>query len=89
MKDLVEIIKANPGCTATIDNDYWVLHAVPPKPLHEMSEDEHEDWYTSGQIAHSGEVDPLGDGGYGCGACYGGDILQALAIIVGISIESV
>ena len=89
MQDLVEIIKANPGCIATIDNDYWILHAAPSKPLHEMSEDEHEEWYESGEIAHSGKVKPLGDGGYGSGNCYGGDILQALAIIVGISIESV
>jgi hypothetical protein len=33
-------------------------------------------------------VRPLGSG-YGSGNCYGGDILQALAKIVGVKIESV
>ncbi len=89
MKDLVEIIKANPGCRATVDNDYWVLHSAPPKLVRDMSENEFELWREVGEIAHSDDVEPLGDGGYGSGNCYGGDILQALAIIVGISIESV
>jgi len=34
-------------------------------------------------------VKPLGYGGYGSGNCYGGDILQALAAIVGVRVESV
>lgn len=39
--------------------------------------------------ASDGDVIKLGDGGYGSGNCYGGDILQALAKIVGVKVESV
>jgi hypothetical protein len=73
-KDLVEIIKANPGCVAIIDNDSWALEKVDGTPL-----------------ANDGDTfyPPLGDGDYGSGHCYGGDILQALAKIVGITVTSV
>ena len=74
-KDLVAIIKANPGCVAIIDNDYWALYA---------------DAACETELAHSeDDLEPLGDGGYGSGNCYGGDILQALAQIVGIKVGSV
>lgn len=90
MKDLVEIIKANPGCWAVIDNDDWYLYAAWPKSYEKMSDEEIDEWQDGdGLLARAGDVKPLGDGGYGSGNCYGGDILQALAIIVGIKIESV
>lgn len=41
------------------------------------------------ELACSDNVKRLGDGGYGSGSCYGGDVLQALAKIVGVTIESV
>jgi hypothetical protein len=41
------------------------------------------------QLADEKTINPLGDGGYGSGNCYGGDILQALALIVGLKVESV
>jgi len=88
-KDLVQIIKDNPGCIATIDNDCWRIHKAPPKPESEMSDEEYDDWCENGELARDGQIKPLGDGGYGSGHCYGGDILQALAIIVGIKVESV
>lgn len=77
-KDLVQIIRDNPGCIAEIDNDTWSL----------WRDSSHRD---SGEdpLASDGEVMKLGDGGYGSGNCYGGDILQALAVIVGVKIESV
>ncbi len=77
-KDLVQIIRDNPGCIAVIDNDCWWLYR----------DEDHRD---SGDdpLAEDGAVKQLGDGGYGSGNCYGGDILQALAVIVGIKIESV
>lgn len=82
-KDLVEIIKANPGCIAVVDNDCWTLY----KPGYaDMDEDEDAEKY---ELASDSDVEPLGDGGYGSGNCYGGDILQALAKIVGVKIESV
>lgn len=89
MKDLVQIIKDNPGCIATIDNDCWWIRKAPPKPIDEMTETELDDWHDNGVLARDGEIEPLGDGGYGSGCCYGGDILQALAVIVGVKIESV
>ena len=89
-KNLVQIIKANPGCRAVIDNDDWYLYAPYPKPLNQISQDELEAFLDGpGLLARAGEIEPLGDGGYGSGNCYGGDILQALAKIVGITVESV
>ncbi len=72
MKDLVQIIRDNPGATFTIDNDCWWMNAA-----------------DGTELAEDGEVTPLGDGGYGSGNCYGGDVLQALAVIVGVKIKSV
>ncbi len=87
-KDLVQIIKDNPDCIVTIDNDSWWLHKAPPKPLENMTETEYDDWRDFGVLARDGEVERLGTG-YGSGCINGGDILQALALIVGIKIESV
>lgn len=77
-KDLVQIIRDNPGCVAVIDNDCWWLY----RNAEDRDSDDAE------PLATDGEVIPLG-GGYGSGHCYGGDILQALARIVGITVESV
>lgn len=88
-KDLVQIIRDNPGCVATIDNDCWWLRKAPPKPVDEMTDAEWDAYHEDGLLAKDGEIEPLGDGGYGSGNCYGGDILQALAMIVGVKVESV
>lgn len=88
-KDLVAIIKANPGCRAIIDNDCWSLHKAYPYNWDLMTDKERDKWRDTSELAYDGDVKPLGDGGYGSGCCYGGDILQALAIIVGINVESV
>jgi hypothetical protein len=79
MKDLVQIIRDNPGCVAIVDNDCWTLYKSDP-----YAEDAPED----NELACDGDIKPLGDGGYGSGCRYGGDILQALAAIIGIRIES-
>lgn len=76
--DLVQIIRDNPECVAVIDNDCWWLYR---DAAHRDSGDP--------PLACDGDVKALGDGGYGSGHCYGGDILQALAQIVGIKVESV
>jgi len=89
MKDLVQIISDNPGCVAIIDNDSWCLRKDPPLPpdFDKWSWDEQNKWNNQQELAHSDEeLKPLG--GFG-GGCYGGDILQALANIVGIRVESV
>lgn len=86
-KDLVQIIRDNPGCCAVIDNDCWYLYRQPPSEGPEG--DGYDEWADTNLLAQDGEIKPLGDGGYGSGNCYGGDILQALAVIVGVKIESV
>lgn len=89
-KDLVQVIRDNPGCVATVDNDWWALHKKnPDQNPFEEGDDEWDDWEDDNRIADSSDVKRIGDGGYGSGNCYGGDILQALAIIVGIKVESV
>lgn len=87
--DLADLIRANPGAVFTVDNDCWWMHKAPPKPVHDMTCDEYDDWQETGQLASDDDVTPKGDGGYGSGNCYGGDILQALAEVVGVKIESV
>ena len=87
-KDLAQLIRDNPGAVFFVDNDCWSMH--PPQPKHEdnMTEGDWDNWQGA-RLATDGDVRPLGDGRYGSGNCYGGDILQALAAIVGVKIESV
>jgi hypothetical protein len=93
-KDLAQIIRDNPGCVAIVDNDCWTLHKVhPDQNPHEDDEDDKEGvkyyaWEAANTLAEDGDVLPVGDG-YGSGNCYGGDLLRALAKIVGIKVESV
>lgn len=89
-KDLVQIIRDNPGCIAVIDNDCWSLFKEEiPECVNEGSEEAFDGWMKSNHLADSDDAFvPLGDGGYGSGNCYGGDILQALATIVGITVRS-
>ena len=74
-KDLVQIIRENPGGVFIVDNDCWQYVSAQEKPGDEP-------------LARSDEVVELGSG-YGSGSNYGGDILQALAVIVGVKVESV
>lgn len=84
-KDLVAIIKANPGCVAVVDNDCWTLYRQEYATLDPVTQQAVEEL----ALADQSDIAPLGDGGYGSGNCYGGDLLQALAKIVGIKVESV
>ncbi len=91
-KDLVKIIRDNPDCVAEIDNDCWTLrkNAKQPKGFENWTYEKQDEWHKAQELASSDEkLEPLGDGGYGSGNCYGGDILQALAKIVGIKVQSV
>jgi hypothetical protein len=56
-----------------------------------MSSDSQEEYLINVEplVSSDDNIVKLGDGGYGSGNCYGGDILQALAKIVGMRIESV
>lgn len=86
MKDLAEIIKQNPGCVAIVDNDHWTLYKQHPYGgPDDVDEDE---WMKANELANADDVKSIGEG-YGSGRCYGGDILQALAQIVGIQVEGV
>lgn len=97
--DLVDLIKANPGCVAQIDNDSWYLFRENPRnnPFNEDDDDDDENryakmenWDEDNTLISSGDAFlHRGDGGYGSGESHGGDILQALAAIVGMTIESV
>lgn len=88
-KDLVAIIRSNPGCVAIVDNDHWSLHKVHPDENPHDDDDMADAWEAGNELANADDIKPLGDGGYGSGNCYGGDILQALAVIAGIKVESV
>ncbi|MCG7932123.1 MAG: hypothetical protein N0E44_18995 [Candidatus Thiodiazotropha lotti] len=99
-KNLVEIIKANPTAVAIIDNDCWwlmrepsennpYLAAVESEDASDEDWDKHDAWDEANKLANDRDIEPLGTGGYGSGCCYGGDILQALAQIVGLKVESV
>lgn len=79
-KNLAEIIRANPGCVAVVDNDSWWLYKKAPD--YEQEDD------PENELANDRNVIRVGRG-YGSGCRYGGDLLQALAQIVGITIESV
>lgn len=89
--DLVQVIRDNPGCVARIDNDWWKLYRVDPSKNPNSDDDfaAYDQWEEDNTLAESEKIEPLGDGGYGSGNCYGGDLLQALAIIQGVKIESV
>lgn len=79
--ELAEIIKANPGAVAIVDNDDWTLYKTDP-----YADDAPED--QENQLASADTHGEAGDG-YGSGSCYGGDLLQALARLAGIKVESV
>lgn len=87
-KDLAEIIKANPGCVAIVDNDCWYLYREHPGGGPDEDSPNREAWEKANELANDGDVAEIGEG-YGSGNCYGGDILQALAKIVGVKVESV
>lgn len=80
-KDLAQIIRDNPGCFAIVDNDSWTLYLCDPTLVDDAE---------SVELATSDDTfEGLPQDGYGAGSCYGGDLLQALAQIVGIKVESV
>ena len=80
-KNLVQIIRSNPGCVAVIDNDFWYLLKARPSNWDDMTRQQQYEWRETAELATAD--------GYGHGGCYGGDILQALAEIAGIKIESI
>lgn len=95
-KDLVQIIRDNPGCVAIVDNDCWMLYRKHPDENPHIDCDDEEDaaeeWAETNLLCDDdGPFKKIGDGqgGYGSGNCYDDDILQALAVIVGIKVTSI
>ena len=88
-KDLVQLIRDNPGCVAVIDNDCWYLYRESPGDCPHDDGKASDKWHDANELCSHRNIKPLGDGGYGSGNCYGGDVMQALAQIVGMKIESV
>lgn len=92
VKDLVKIIRENPGCVATIDNDGWVLakDAQPPDDFESWTWQRQDEWREAQRLASSDErFKTFKNETYQEEHCYGGAILLALAEIVGIKVESV
>jgi len=92
--DLVQIIKDNPGCTVTIDNDCWEITAGDgsyPNDFDDWNLDKQRAWERENTplASSSDEFIPLKGSTYQANNCYGGAILLALAEIVGINIQSV
>lgn len=91
-KDLAQIIRDNPGCVAVIDNDSWTLRKDTPQPddFDNWTYQKQDEWERSQELASSDDtLKPFKNETYQEGSCYGGDILLALAEIVGIKVESV
>lgn len=90
-KDLAQIIRDNPGCKATIDNDCWWLSKRTPEPeeFDNWGYESQEQWHESQELATSGDDFTHECNTYQTGNCYGGDLLQVLANMVGVEIESV
>jgi hypothetical protein len=89
-KDLVQIIRDNPGCVAFIDNDFWRLSKSEPEPegFDDWPYHKQREWQEAHELVTSDDdLVEIGTG-YDGGCCYGGAILEALAVIVGIELEA-
>ena len=86
-KDLVKIIRDNPGCRFTVDNDCWWCQPPLPKPESEMTTEDWDAYNEPPDLAGDSDVIHIPDRYDGCS--YGGDILGALAEIVGVKVEGV
>lgn len=96
MKDLVELIKGNPGCVAVLDtrSGTWCLSRVDPsKNPHSADSDQaafdaHERWASENELVHSFDfLARIGDGDHDVSGV--NEITQALAVIAGITVMSV
>lgn len=89
MKDLIEIIKANPGCWAEIGDTWWSLYKRMPK-LIGFSQTSIDAIWNDAFLANSSEqLVELPGVIYQADNCYGGSLLKALAAIQGVGLKSV
>lgn len=87
---LAEIIRKNPNCLVTVDNDYWWIDKQ-SRAEYPGSEDDDEAfaaWDAQNRLVCADDITEYHNG-YGSGSSYGGDVLQALALLQGIRVESV
>lgn len=90
MKDLIQIIRDNPGAIARIDNDNWTL--MGPETEEERAaweagdNDRAEDMMDARELASSDDEFTNPDHG---GICYGEGLLYALGELAGIKVEGV
>lgn len=85
-KTLVDVLRENPECIVTIDNDcWWITRESPKNNPFDVDGDyrKHVAWDDANHLAND-DTHPYGHGGP-----YGGDILVALAEIVGIELRRV
>ena len=90
-KNLIEIIRANPGATLRFDNDCWYLIKKESADDPFLGEDDHpewneDEWHDRQEIATTN--DSFTDPKHG-GICYGEGMLYALAEMAGIKVEGV
>jgi len=91
IKNLVQIIRENPGAIAEIDNDGWSLYSAnwnnPPDFGDQIDQD---DWVQKNTLVTSADqIESLEGTSYGDNDTYGTAILLACAQIAGIKVTSV
>lgn len=91
--DLIQIIRDNPGGTVWLDNDSWRFYAKESRiNPHLPQADEHDAWGEADQesrfLITSQDRFMLDGVLVEHPEAYGGDILKALASIVGITIKN-
>lgn len=94
IEQLAQIIKDNPGCIARIDNDSWTLERQPRSANPHLAEEAKgyseaaDDWDTKNILARAYDCEGADERTFPFGSCcYGGHILDALALVVGIQVE--
>lgn len=78
-QEALDIIKANPGCIAVLDNDCWSIERPQPAHWDAMSDDEKDIWLEEeGTLISSLDVDECD---------YGGGLVEVLALEFGLKCE--
>ena len=87
IKKLSGIIKDNPGCTIRIDNDGWEIFDQELYDKYDFPErDDHWDEIV---LADSSDYAHCWVNGWGDASCYGAAVLEALAYLQKVNVESV
>ena len=79
-QEALDIIIANPGCVAVLDNDCWSVRKPLPEGFDGWSEKAQEDWWDKPNLIDSRHVE---------GCDYGGGLVEVLALAVNLKTEGV